>query len=246
MPSIAAILRNPSAKREYNKQLFATVAPRYTAATCLLSLGRDAAWKAEFCGRLSPSAGAVVLDIATGTGDLALSVRKRCASAAIVACDLSAAMLSLAAGPCRAAGICLARQDMSLLGLKDGSVDMVTGGYALRNAPDLGRTLAELHRVLKPGGTAHFLEFTRSRHALLSAAQWRLMWLWGGLWGILLHGRPSIYAYLGRSLRLYPDRGALHDLLRRTGFSVVDSRLRMAGLIELLVVRKAAAPAPSC
>ena len=119
-----------------------------------------------------------------------------------------------------------------------GTITVVTGGYALRNAPNLDTTLQELYRVLRPGGTAAFLDFSRSPVPALWAIEFRLLRWWGGLWGVILHGDAAVYAYIARSLATFPDRGELEKKLTDHGFTRVHSRLRMFGFLALTTFRK--------
>lgn len=158
----AAFLATPESKRAYNRSLFRVVAPRYAVATRVLSLGRDSAWKRRAIALLPRDIpDGVVVDIASGSGDLALLLCRRYARRTCIAADLTPAMTRTAAARLGHAAA-LTLQDMCRLGLADSSAAIVCGGYALRNAPDLPVALAEIYRVLKPGASAVFLEFSRS------------------------------------------------------------------------------------
>ena len=136
-------------------------------------------------------------------------------------CDLAVEMVRIAAkrmGPMKTAALSL--QDMGHPAMRDGSVDLVTGGYALRNAPDPAATLREIARTLKTDGAAAFLDFSKSDVPSIASFQCALLMFWGGLWGLILHGRPSVYAYLGRSLATYPDKKRLNHLFKEAGFVV--------------------------
>jgi demethylmenaquinone methyltransferase/2-methoxy-6-polyprenyl-1,4-benzoquinol methylase len=114
-------------------------------------------------------------------------------------------------------------------------VDVVTGSYALRNAPDLRVALREIRRILKPGGTAAFLDFSKSPNFLSQCFTYRLLKFWGGFWGLLLHGTPEVYAYIAESLDQFPDRAALRDLLTQEGFTNIQSQKFYFGIVELIV-----------
>jgi demethylmenaquinone methyltransferase/2-methoxy-6-polyprenyl-1,4-benzoquinol methylase len=180
-----------------------------------------------------------ILDLACGTGDMTLLLSATYPGARIIGCDLTVKMIRIAAGRLSAkSNVTLTLQDMGGLGLKDASMDLVVGGYALRNAPDVRGTIHEAARILKAGGTAAFLEFSKSSAPLVGALQSAILLLWGGLWGLLLHRRPWVYAYLGRSLFVYPDRKRLLSLFREAGFSMEWTLPRMFGLIRIDVIRK--------
>jgi len=121
----------------------------------------------------------------------------------------------------------------------DGSVDIVTGSYALRNASDLPRAIREIGRILKPGGTAAFLEFAKPRMAALRGPQRFLLRNWCGFWGFLFHGSREIHGYIAESLAAFPDRERLLEDFRTQGFDLVTSGRFFFGITELLVLRKA-------
>ena len=233
-----AILSRPGAKRDYNRLLFAEVAPKYHRITRLMSFFMDAAWKSSLMSRLPVIIDGPVLDIATGTGDLLALAIRRWPLTALVGCDLSPAMLSLARRRVKSGKIMLSCQDMSTLAVRSGSMAIITGGYALRNAPDLRATLAECFRVLKSGGAAAFLDFSRSPINALFCVQYWLLRLWGGFWGLVMHGNPAVYAYIAESLRLFPDRNTLRGILADVGFVNISIRGKMFGLIDLIVTHK--------
>jgi demethylmenaquinone methyltransferase/2-methoxy-6-polyprenyl-1,4-benzoquinol methylase len=127
---------------------------------------------------------------------------------------------------------------MHQLGLKTGSVDLLTGGYALRNAPDHLRALREMHRVLKPGGCLALLDFVHFSHPLVWRLEYLVLKLWGSLWGALLHRNPGVYRYIAESLRDFPDRRAFYRLLDGYGFDVLSSRRYLFGIVERVCARK--------
>lgn len=243
----ASFLATPESKRDYNRSLFDVVAPKYAIATLVLSLGRDSAWKRRAIALLPRDIpGGAVVDVASGSGDLALLLSRRYGRRRCIAADLNPAMTRAASarlGPAAALTI----QDMSRLGLADSSAAIVCGGYALRNAPDLPVALAEFYRVMQPGASAVFLEFSRSPLPAIAFYQHIVLKAWGLLWGLLLHGSPRVYGYIADSLAAYPDTTSLHALCRQTGFSVEASERRMFGLIEILLLKKAGALSrPGC
>jgi len=233
-------LLDPERKRDYNRSLFRDVAPRYNLITRLLSFGRDAAWKRWMMSQF-PAHVDRALDLACGTGDIARALADGYPGAEIIGLDLTPEMLDIAraAGP---EGIDYREGDMMHTGLEDGSMDLVTGGYALRNAPDLDAAIAETARVLRPGGTAAFLDFSAPRSPFLRRLHYGLLLFWGALWGLLIHGNPRIYAYIARSLARFPDRASFHGQLARQGLPVQHSRRFMCGMIEVVLCRKTTEP----
>ncbi len=233
-------LDEPDRKKSFNRELFFVVAPRYDIVTRLLSLGGDMFWKRRLMRLLPASVRGEVLDIATGTGDIAELLATRYPAARVHALDLNPEMLvrarsRLARFTSRAD---IVEADMADMPFEDGVMSVVTGGYALRNAPSLDAALAEVSRVLEPGGTAVFLEFSRSAGSFLFGLQFRLLRFWGQVWGLLLHGDPEVYAYIARSLSRFPHRRRFHTMLASHGLTVRYAPRLYFGVLELTVCRK--------
>ncbi|MFN2311865.1 MAG: class I SAM-dependent methyltransferase [Spirochaetia bacterium] len=257
------IFASAESKRSYNRTLFSTVAPQYTTATRVLSFGRDQAWKRDLlqecekrladthagssneAGITSGSGGAGmrILDLACGTGDLTLALAERFPHAEILGVDLNPDMLAEAkrrlktsseiSTADRTASVRFIEADMSSLPFAENEFTLVTAGYALRNAPNLSQTLAEVRRVLAPGGLLAVLEFSRSPVRVVSSVSIALLHMWGSLWGLILHRDAAVYGYIARSLAHYPDRTRFNELLEKEGFSAPERQLRMFGLLEL-------------
>ena len=179
-----------------------------------------------------------ILDLACGTGDITVSLAGKYPAAQIVGSDLSRSMARIAFRKTRGQDVALTIQDMAAMAIKDNSFSIVTGGYALRNAPEVDAVIRETARILKPGGKAAFLDFSKSPRPMVAAFQCAALVLWGSLWGAILHARPSVYAYLGHSLAAYPDRLRLHALFEESGLSVAASLMKMLGMIEIVIVQK--------
>ncbi len=225
-------LTDPDRKRSFNTVLFTEVAPRYDTITRLLSFGRDRIWKDRLIAMLPPLREPVCLDLACGTGDLSRRLRKRYPEGRVLGIDRTEAMLARARACCAGANVEFLHGDMERIPLPDESVDVVTGGYALRNAGSLSGVLAEVRRVLRPGGDAAFLDFSTSDHAMVRRWQLRLLKCWGGCWGLLLHRNPNVYGYIADSLALYPARRELASCFRDAGFDVEHRRRFFGGMVE--------------
>jgi demethylmenaquinone methyltransferase/2-methoxy-6-polyprenyl-1,4-benzoquinol methylase len=127
---------------------------------------------------------------------------------------------------------------MADTGVPSGSADIVTGGYALRNAPDLDETIAEIARILKPGGHGAFLEFVRWSGRLAGSAERLALRLWGSLWGLLLHRNPEVYGYIAASLSRFPTLPELAERFRARGLAVTRTIRCFAGVTAIVMVRK--------
>lgn len=233
----------PGTKRAYNQRLFTEVAPCYDRITRVLSFNRDAAWKREMIRMLPDLPAPHCLDVACGTGDLAGLLRSRYPEGHITGTDLTPSMLEIARARFGAAGVLFCEGDMGQLAAPDASIDVMTGGYALRNAPDLPRFLREVARVLKPGGVAAFLDFSRPDIAWLARAQGALLRLWGGLWGWVYHRDRHVYGYIAHSLAAYPARSDLHRLFEASHLRLDRAATRFLGVVEIIIARRADGPA---
>lgn len=231
-------LGSSDGKRHFNACHFTESAPRYDIATRGLSLGQDASWKRALIASLPEMEKPVCLDLACGTGDVAFQLADRYRKATVHAIDLTPAMIELAKRRDIGRRISFAVGDMSRLEFPDSSIDLVTGSYAIRNAPDLAEALREIHRVLKPGGTAAFLDFSKPRGAVAQAFQYHLLRWWGGFWGLALHGNPRIHGYISASLRDFPDEDCLAGIFETLHFTREQSRPFFGGMMRLHVLRK--------
>ena len=234
---------SPDAKRRYNARLFTTIAGRYDFITRLLSYGRDQAWKRDLIARAAIQQGERVLDLAAGTGDLAIAAAAEGAS--VTALDLAPRMLRLARAKPGTQGVRFLVGDMTALPLPAASVDVVTTGYGLRNVPDLARAVGEIARVLAPGGRFLSLDFERPEHPGWRRAYLAYLTVVGSTVGTLLHGDPDTYRYIPASLARYPGAKAVAGMLRDAGFADAAAVRVMGGFMAIHVARKAGGGAPA-
>ena len=213
--------------------LFDEIAPRYDDITVWLSLGRDARWKDVLVRMAAVRAGARVLDLACGTGDIAM--RLHAAGARVTALDITPRMLGLAAGRPQARGIGWTCGDMTALPVSGASFDIVTVGYGLRNVPDVAQSLREIRRVLVPGGRCLSLDFTLPAQAIVRRAYLGYLRAVGGAMGRWLHDDPDTYRYIPESLVRYPGASGVAALMQREGFSDVSWWPLLGGLMAINV-----------
>lgn len=217
---------------QYVRGMFGRVAHRYDLLNHVLSLNIDKWWRARTVRRVLPilqRADACVLDLACGTGDLALALRQR-ARARVLASDFCHPMLERA----RAKGLShLFEGDALSLPLPDGSLDLITVAFGFRNFTSYARALSELRRVLKPGGTLAILEFTtppnRAFAALYGFYSRRVL----PRIGAALSGARDAYEYLPESVRKFPDAPSLASAMRATGFQHVRFEYMTLGIVAL-------------
>lgn len=213
-------------------QVFDSVAQRYDLMNDLMSLGLHRAWKrfAIRIARVQP--GERVLDVATGSGDLARALSER--GADVWMTDVNHRMLSIGRDRMLDAGRMLptVQSDAERLPFADRTFDCVTVAFGLRNMTHKDRALAEMKRVLRIGGRLLVLEFSRVWEPLAKAYDvysFRLLpWL-----GERVAGDASAYRYLAESIRMHPDQEMLAGMMRGAGLDQVDYFNLAAGVVAL-------------
>lgn len=220
--------------------MFGRIAPRYDLLNHLLSMNIDRAWRARTVACVSEildRPGVRVLDVCCGTGDLTLALRSRSRSPQVFGTDFSHAMLE-AANRKMANRQSLIESDALHLPLSDGALDLLTIAFGFRNLVNYSAGLAELRRVLKPGGTLAILEFSRPPNPMLRAAyQFYSRAILPAIGGIV-SGSKDAYTYLPDSVRKFPDADGLADQMRDTGFSEVRFERMTAGIVALHLGRR--------
>lgn len=218
------------------RRLFATIAPRYDLITRVLSFGLDRRWKTRLIDLAGVDAGTRQLDLACGTGDIAFAGARRGASA--VGLDITPAMIDLARAKAGASRVSWLVGDMAALPVASLTFDLVTTGYGLRNTSDLTGALADIHRVLRPGGRLCALDFDRPERAAVRAVYLGFLTIFGSSLGVVLHGDPDTYRYIPASIRRYPGARGVADLMRAAGFADVRHVRVLGGLMAIHVAVK--------
>ncbi|MCI0684707.1 MAG: bifunctional demethylmenaquinone methyltransferase/2-methoxy-6-polyprenyl-1,4-benzoquinol methylase UbiE [Gemmataceae bacterium] len=232
-------------KREARiRRMFGSIAPSYDFLNHLLSLNIDHWWRRRTTQLVPPKGAAPILDLCTGTGDLALAYdRAARGQAPIVGADSCPEMLRLAeqkASRLRASGrIRFVEADAQLLPFADDEFQITTVAFGLRNVTDTDKGLAEMVRVTRPGGKVAILEFSQPRGRLF-----------GGLYRfyfrnvlplvgqVISRSRDNAYRYLPASVQEFPDGDALAERLRRHGLTDVDFHPLTFGIATLYVGTK--------
>jgi demethylmenaquinone methyltransferase / 2-methoxy-6-polyprenyl-1,4-benzoquinol methylase len=219
------------------RRVFDSVAPRYDLMNDLMSLGLHRAWKAYTVLVSNVRAGDRVLDIAGGTGDLALAFAKKVGqSGMVVHTDINESMLRTGRDRLLDAGVVLPTLvcDAEKLPFETGAFDAVTVAFGLRNMTHKDVALAEMNRVLRPGGRLLVLEFSKVAQPLRKAYDWYSFNILPQL-GRLVAGDSASYRYLAESIRMHPDQRELKSLMQRSGFGHVDYHNMTGGVVALHV-----------
>lgn len=211
--------------------MFDVIAPRYDLVNRVMTFRMDVGWRRRAVAALGLPPGAVVVDLASGTGDLARELRRR--GAWPIGVDLSFGMLAAAPQP-----FSRVQGDGTALPFPDGSVDGVTCGFALRNFTDLDGTFGELARVLRPGGRIALLEVAEPPNPLLRAGHGFYFGQVVPRIGALLSDGDA-YRYLPRSVAYLPEPDEMLASLRRAGFSHVRRELLSVGIAQLITATRA-------
>lgn len=217
--------------------VFDSVASRYDVMNDLMSMGLHRAWKAFTVTVADVQPGHQVLDIAGGTGDLAMAfARKAGPTGRVVHTDINETMLRTGRDRLVDAGVVLPTFvcDAEKLPFADASFDRVSVAFGLRNMTHKDQALREMCRVLRPGGKLLVLEFSRVAKPLEKAYDWYSFKVLPRL-GQLVAGDADSYRYLAESIRMHPDQAALKTLMQETGFGHVDYHNLTGGVVALHV-----------
>jgi demethylmenaquinone methyltransferase / 2-methoxy-6-polyprenyl-1,4-benzoquinol methylase len=219
--------------------MFDAIAERYDFLNHVLSAGLDTRWRRQAIDALGLTGRETVVDLCTGTADLALAATtgERRAQR-VVGIDFSAAMLEIGQQKARGAAIDLVRGDAVRLPLRDESVDAAMIGFGIRNVEEPALACREIARVLRPGGTLVILEFSLPRSSAL-----RNFYLWYfknilPVIGRVISKHPSAYTYLPESVETFPSPEDFSSQLKQAGFGTVRAVSLTFGVVYMFIARK--------
>lgn len=219
------------------RQVFDSVASRYDVMNDLMSVGMHRIWKAYTVAVADIRPGHRVLDIAAGTGDLTKAfARKAGPQGVVVHTDINLSMLEVGRDRMLDRGLCLPTLacDAEALPFADASFDRVSVAFGLRNMTHKDKALAEMARVLKPGGKLLVLEFSKVARPLRGAYDWYSFNVLPRI-GRWVAGDADSYRYLAESIRMHPDQETLKGMMKGAGFGHVDVHNLTAGVVALHV-----------
>lgn len=210
--------------------MFGSIASRYDLANHVLSCGFDFYWRKRAAVMVADWKPRQILDLATGTGDLALVLQKRFPDAEVVGADFSEEMLEVA----KSKGVRRTMlADARHLPFNDAAFEVVTIAFGLRNLPDWGEGLREIHRILRPGGHVLILDFSLPHAAIIRAAYRFYLHHCMPLLGSALTKQKGAYDYLGESIENFPSGKAMTRLVEENGFARAAQEPLTAGIVTI-------------
>jgi demethylmenaquinone methyltransferase/2-methoxy-6-polyprenyl-1,4-benzoquinol methylase len=222
--------------------MFDAIAPRYDLLNHLLSAGLDRRWRTRAVRALELPRNATVLDLCTGTADLALAIAGSAADAQVVGIDFAAGMLRLGQDKVRAAGmhsrIHLVRGDATRIPLADACCDGATVAFGIRNVSEPERALAEMARILRPGGRLAILEFAQPRLPGLRTIYSLYFRFVLPAIGRLVSRHESAYSYLPASVGSFPPPGRFLQSCEAAGFTAGQAVPLSLGIVYLYTARR--------
>jgi demethylmenaquinone methyltransferase / 2-methoxy-6-polyprenyl-1,4-benzoquinol methylase len=214
--------------------MFGRIARRYDLANHLLSGGADFLWRRRAATIVAAWQPRQVLDLATGSGDLARAIASRLPTARIVAADFSPEMLEIARGK----GVLnTVVADALQLPFETGSFDVITVAFGLRNMADWDRAVAEMARVLRDGGRLLVLDFSLPTGALRPAYRFYLHRCLP-IFASIVTGQKAAYDYLGGSIEKFPSGSAMLELIGKNGFKNAAAEALTGGIATLYTAEK--------
>ena len=222
--------------------LFDEVAPTYDLLNRILSLGTDQRLRRRTAQLIAPAEGGLVADICGGTGDLALEVARQHPEARVLLVDFAEDMLRLArpklAASDAGAQVSIVSGDACRLPLPDASCDAVTAAFAFRNLRSVEEGLAEVARVLRPGGRLALLELFRPDGALARVKSLMIQWLVPSIAWVIARERVPAYQYLAGSIIRFRSADEMRNLVEAAGFRDVGVQRGLLGFLTVMGATK--------
>jgi len=214
--------------------MFDDVAKHYDRMNNVLSAGNAVLWRAATVRAVAPVAGERILDVAAGTGTSSVALSR--SGAEVIALDFSSGMV--AEGRRKHKKIEFVEGDAEKLPFPDNQFDAVTISFGLRNVNEPKVALAEMYRVLKPGGRVVVCEFSKPPIAIFRAGYWAYLQYAMPVIADRMSSNPAAYTYLAESIKEWPDQGQLSQWIRGVGFTRVAYRNLTGGIVALHRGRK--------
>ncbi len=233
----------PENKAQYVNRMFNQIAPTYDRVNRLMTFGLDQGWRKAVVAACQLKPGGRALDVATGTGDIALELGKAVGpQGEVIASDFAFDMMLPGLPKADKAGmnniIQFLAADALNLPFADNSFDAITTGFAMRNVVDIQKAFSEMNRVVKPGGKVVCLEVARPRWAIIRFGHQLYFNKIVPLIGKLISGHKEAYTYLPESAKNFPPPEELKRIMERAGLEQVSFRLYGLGAAAIHVGSK--------
>ncbi len=219
------------------ERMFDSIAGKYDLLNHTLSFGIDKLWRKKGIAYLRPFSPKRILDIATGTGDLAIQLQRKLRPDQVIGVDLSEGMMEVGRQKVAKAGlssrITFEQQDSIALTYKDNQFDAVTAAFGVRNFERIEQGIAEMYRVLKPGGHLMILELSTPEHFPIAQTYRLYSSVFIPLIGRMLAKDKAAYHYLPASIKVVPQGQVMTELLQRIGFKDVHAQTFTFGICSM-------------
>lgn len=222
-------------KPVYVHRMFARIAPTYDIMNRLMTLGQDQAWRREMLARCDLPANGTLLDVGTGTGDLALEALRRYPTLRAVGCDFTFEMMAAGVGKVTGVDLPFVQADAYALPYPAHTFDAVVSGFLVRNVVDRLAAFREMARVTKPGGRVACLETTPSDASPIGWMRALYFEQIVPILGGLVSGDREAYTYLPQSTAHFPEPDALARTMEEAGLHGVYYVTRMLGSVAIHV-----------
>jgi demethylmenaquinone methyltransferase / 2-methoxy-6-polyprenyl-1,4-benzoquinol methylase len=235
-------MNSEMSKKAQVEEMFDSISGKYDFLNRFLSLGIDQGWRKKAIQAISTIDPKRILDVATGTADLAIAASKGTKPEKVIGVDISEGMMKHGRVKIKQKGlhnlITLERGDSEKLPFEDNSFDAVTVGFGVRNFENLELGLQEIHRVTRSGGKIAILEFSKPRIFPIKQLYNFYFKTILPTWGRLISGSQKAYTYLPESVQAFPDGKEFTDILEKVGFTKTESQPLTFGICSLYTAIK--------
>lgn len=229
-------------KAEQVEKMFDNIAPTYDNLNHVLSLGIDKIWRRKAINMLKPHAPKHMMDVATGTGDFAIQAYRSLYPETLIGTDISEGMMNVGREKVKQAGldkqISFAREDCTSLSFDENRFDAITVAFGIRNFDNLDKGLAEMYRVLRPGGHLVILELSTPEKFPMKQMYSIYSKLVIPTIGKIMSKDNSAYTYLPESIKAFPQGEIMQKILYKAGFSNVEFKRLTMGICTLYFATK--------
>jgi demethylmenaquinone methyltransferase/2-methoxy-6-polyprenyl-1,4-benzoquinol methylase len=229
-------------KKEQVAEMFNSISGKYDFLNHFMSLGIDILWRRKAIGLLKSSKPQNILDVATGTGDFAIEAIRQLKPKKVIGVDISQGMLDVAKEKIKKKGLQnlfeVRLGDSEVLPFEESTFDAVTVAFGVRNFENLPKGLRDMNRVLKPGGTAIILEFSKPKHFPVKQLYHFYFHKITPFIGQFFSKDRKAYEYLPESVAHFPDGNAFTQILREVGFSKTEARPQLFGICTIYKATK--------